>query len=395
MALASQSGSPVSRRNMYRRRRRRPGRFIALLVIVAILGGTWWMWSSPKDTMATSNEPPQNEQALTLEPTEVGSFRDAQAAAPTTPQVPSETQADPVTTEPAREPDPVAIATPGTLDPGTSGTIESTIPIPDGLKLPKTPSNASARLLGAIGMVDTDPLRARLELSNLVAGGELDATDRAAARSALNQLGRTIFYTPEMIPEDRFTRRYQIQSGDSLDRIARRKDVHAEWTMIQDINQISNPSRIQLGQGLKLPVGVFHAIVSKSDFVMDLYLSNEHGDIIVASYPVGLGALNGTPTGGFRVRSNSKLVNPQWKNPRTGEFFLPDDPSNPIGERWIGLEGTDTSNQGLLGYGIHGTVDPDSIGDNQSMGCIRLLAPDVERVYDALTTKGSTITINP
>ena len=66
---------------------------------------------------------------------------------------------------------------------------------------------------------------------------------------------------------------------------------------------------------------------------------------------------------------------------------------NPIGERWIGLQGTDDTNKDLLGIGIHGTIDLDSIGANRSMGCIRMLDPDVKRVFDALTTRGSTVTI--
>ena len=71
----------------------------------------------------------------------------------------------------------------------------------------------------------------------------------------------------------------------------------------------------------------------------------------------------------------------------TGKLTLQPGPNNPVGTTWIGLNRD--------GYGIHGTVEPDSIGANQSMGCIRLLGPDVERVYDALTTEGSMITISP
>ena len=150
-----------------------------------------------------------------------------------------------------------------------------------------------------------------------------------------------------------------------------------------------------MGQSLKIPAGTFHAVVHKSDFMMDLYIENDSGKVIVASYPVGLGAYDGSPTGRFVVRTNSRLVNPQWTNPRTGEFFYADDPENPIGERWVGLQGIDPDNKDLLGYGIHGTIDPDSIGDMQSMGCIRLRDEDVKVVYEALTEKGSQITILP
>ena len=165
--------------------------------------------------------------------------------------------------------------------------------------------------------------------------------------------------------------------------------------MIKRINQITNPNSIRVGQSLKIPVGTFHARVSKQDYRLDLYLENEHGRILVASCPVGLGEFDATPTGRFVVREQSKLVNPQWRNPRTGEFFYSDDPKNPIGERWIGIKGIDQTNNELLGYGIHGTIDEASIGQMQSMGCIRMNDADVKLVYDALTERGSIIEIVP
>ena len=404
MALASQSGSPVSRRNMYRRRRRRPGRFIAFLVIVTILGGTWYMWSGPEDTMATTSDPESTtDLTLDLEPTGNTDPNDGRGStfesgriggsANTGSSTANTELADGsfITSEPEGNTPTEASTTAPTPGSGTTTSAGE----PDPMAPVETTNAASEQLLGALTMVETDPMEARRQLSDLVMEGMLGSNDRAAARAALTRLGADLFYTPNMMPGDPFVRRYLIQGGDSLDRIARQSDVHVEWGMIQDINMIRDPARIRLGQALKLPVGVFHAHVSKSDFTLDLYLSNGEDEVIIASYPVGLGALNGTPTGRFKVRSNSKLKNPQWKNPRTGEFFLPDDPSNPIGERWIGLQGIDPSNEGLLGYGIHGTVEPDSIGANQSMGCIRLLGPDVERVYDALTTEGSMITISP
>jgi lipoprotein-anchoring transpeptidase ErfK/SrfK len=88
-------------------------------------------------------------------------------------------------------------------------------------------------------------------------------------------------------------------------------------------------------------------------------------------------------------------VNPEWRNPRTGEFFKADDPKNPIGERWIGLQGVDAGNSKAMSYGIHGTTDPASIGKQASMGCVRLKDADVEVIYEALTEPNSTIVIVP
>ena len=64
MALASQSGSPVSRRYMYRRRKRRSGRNLLLVGAVVALSITWIMWPSAKNTQAD----PAGETAAKTKP---------------------------------------------------------------------------------------------------------------------------------------------------------------------------------------------------------------------------------------------------------------------------------------------------------------------------------------
>ena len=108
---------------------------------------------------------------------------------------------------------------------------------------------------------------------------------------------------------------------------------------------------------------------------------------------MGLGALDSTPTGLFRIRTGSKLVNPPWTNPRTGEYFEPNDPLNPIGEHRLGFEGIEARTKDLQGYGIHGTIEPSSIGMSESMGCVRLLDDDVALLYETLTEGNSTVVI--
>jgi LysM repeat protein len=276
-------------------------------------------------------------------------------------------------------------------------TDSNVVPIPPTLMVTQHSSTdgTSARVTDAIELSQIDPITARKQLSELLAGGTLSASDRDKVRSELTMLGSILLFDPSMLPNDSYSRRYTIQGGDSLARIAARENINVDWRMIQRINRISNPDSIRVGQSLKLPVGTFHAIVYKSEFILELYLENEDGRILVATFPVGLGEFDGTPLGRFKVKPKSKLINPQWTNPRTGEFFSSHEPNNPIGERWIGLSGLDPDNTGFTGYGIHGTIDPNSIGQMKSMGCVRLRNDDVAIVYEALSERESTIAIRP
>ena len=44
-------------------------------------------------------------------------------------------------------------------------------------------------------------------------------------------------------------------------------------------------------------------------------------------------------------------------------------------------------------YGIHGTIEPESVGRNVSMGCIRMYNEDVEQLFSYLVEKDSTVLV--
>lgn len=46
-----------------------------------------------------------------------------------------------------------------------------------------------------------------------------------------------------------------------------------------------------------------------------------------------------------------------------------------------------------MSYGIHGTIDPDSIGKQSSLGCIRLHTDDIAMVYDMLVEGKSMVVL--
>ena len=215
-------------------------------------------------------------------------------------------------------------------------------------------------------------------------------------RDRMAELNAVLVFSATRVPNDPLSGAHVIQSGDRLVNIAKAHGI--DYRFLARINGMADPGKIRVGQTLKTVQGPFHVVVDKSDFRMDVYVdqpgaSSAAPRMYVRSFPVGLGEHNSTPLGAFRVRPDSKLVNPQWTNPRTGEHFGKDDPKNPIGERWIGLEGTDEKTKLLAGYGIHGTIEPQSVGRQASMGCVRMLDADVELIYEMLVEGLSTVTI--
>ena len=87
-----------------------------------------------------------------------------------------------------------------------------------------------------------------------------------------------------------------------------------------------------------------------------------------ASYP--------TPLGNFEIVTMER--NPWWNPPDSdwaeGAEPIPPGPGNPLGTRWMGLSAP--------AIGIHGTPDAASIGYSASHGCIRMLVPEAEWLFD-------------
>ncbi len=212
-------------------------------------------------------------------------------------------------------------------------------------------------------------------------------------RTRLAELNATMVFGKTVVKGDPFAATHVIKSGDRLVFIAR--DHAVDHRFLARINGMANPDQIRLGQSLKVIHGPFHVEIDKSDFRLDVYLGDagSSGRTYVRSFFVGLGELGSTPTGLFRVKANGKLENPAWTNPRTGEHFKSGDPNNPIGKFWIGLEGIDERTKLLDGYGLHGTIEPKSIGRQMSMGCVRLYDDDIALLYAMLAPEKSTVVI--
>ncbi len=125
------------------------------------------------------------------------------------------------------------------------------------------------------------------------------------------------------------------------------------------------------------------AVAAKTSVKVDVktnMLGVFDGDKIIAAYPVTVGSKQtATPIGEWKVRGVAKLPTFRYDErmlkhgERSKNFhILPPGPNNPVGVVWIALN--------KRGIGIHGTDDPNTIGQAVSHGCIRLANWDVVRL---------------
>lgn len=429
MALPSQSARPIARRhNMYRRsrRKRRPRAWaVGVLAVVAVVIVVVVIQLWPRAGEAGPDQPADERELLARHGEAQGSLGTDSAslrlpAPPVSPAPPAhaervespETQRPAPRQEQAQGPgggmpeiqmgedvpagtgshasptfasQPEAVPAPPADDPETAGR---------GAPSSDAARRALARAQAGLDLVArNEPVQARRLLTQALDSDALSPGDAQTVRKALVNLNDRLVFSPEIVEGDPFAVAYTIQGGDAMSTIPRKMGVQTDWRFVQRINRIPDPRRIRDGQRIKLITGPFHAVIHKRDYRLDLYLGDGAERVYVRSFPVGLGEYNSTPEGRFRIRPTSRLKNPEWVNPRTGRRYRSGDPDNPIGEHWIGLAGDEERLAGVVGYGIHGTIEPDSIGRQSSMGCVRLLPEDIEIVWEVLLDPVSTVEI--
>ncbi|MBX3394068.1 MAG: LysM peptidoglycan-binding domain-containing protein [Phycisphaerae bacterium] len=252
--------------------------------------------------------------------------------------------------------------------------------------MPSAFGNSAARALktGRDALASGEVIKARAALSRALALG-VNPPDQQFIRRELDRLSDALLFSRATTPDDPLTAVHVVKTGESLFVIARKYQISEE--LIMTLNGIRDRDSILAGSRLKVIKGPFSARIYKSAHRIDLSL----GDVFVRSFPVGLGTDGGTPTGEWLIKS--KLTNPDWADPISGRYFAANDPENPIGERWISLECISGECMGRIGFGIHGTIDPKSIGADMSMGCVRLGPDEVAFVFDLLVPKYSRVMI--
>jgi len=351
-----------------RQRRMRATVIVVGIVVVAAGGGGWWYYRQQRAPAAPT-------MATTRPVVPVTSVPVTAATRPTT--------------KPASAPAGEAaalVSTSGPVAATRSGSSED----PTAARARDDTRTGNAAIEAARKLYDAGKvLEARQELNALL-GKTLRESEETEARTLLARIADETIFGKRNVPGDPLVEYYTIQSGDRLIKIAPKYDVPHEIIMV--VNGITDAGKIREGQKLKVPRGPFNVRIYKSKFRMDVYLQ----DVYVRSYRVGLGTENGTPEGKWRVKN--RLTHPTYYPPASSPIkrvVPPDDPANPLGEHWIGLEGVEGDAVGHEGYGIHGTIEPESVGKAVSLGCIRMHNEDVAFLYKLLLEKRSTVTILP
>lgn len=295
------------------------------------------------------------------------------------------------------KPGPTDVTSPGANPPTPPG--GATPPTPPGPGSSIPPTGSTGDMTSLIGEGDrkarsNDLVGARAAYSKALANPKTARGDQDALRSKMTTINQDLIFSAKVHPGDPMIEEYTVESGDGLQKIAKKRNLVTDWRLIERVNK-ADSSKLKVGQKLKLVRGPFHAVVHKADYRLDLYWGAPKSPedwIYVRSIKVGLGEK--TPAGDFTLKPGSKQINPPWTNPVTGEKFAADNPKNPIGEHWIGIQGEGEASK-YKGFGLHGTVEPDSIGQSKSMGCVRMLADDVALVYELLMDPMSVVKIEP
>lgn len=245
---------------------------------------------------------------------------------------------------------------------------------------------AGRALVAALQLQDAEAVASGSALLGLCLRGRIQKGD-AEARAFIDDA-----YRQYRVRADRWicdpgnvarARSYTVVAGDSLARIASR--FRKEGVMVEDgtlavLNSIHNVNALQAGQKIKVPADPILAVLEKRSFSLAVYV----GDALLRLYWVGHGENDKTPVTEFTVAE--KQPRPEWTAP-DGERYPYGHPKNILGEYFIKFR-----HDRYTGFGAHGTPMPETIGTMSSMGCIRMLAPDIAELF-RLIPRGAKVVV--
>jgi lipoprotein-anchoring transpeptidase ErfK/SrfK len=216
------------------------------------------------------------------------------------------------------------------------------------------------------------PLEAAEAARAILAGLSEDNPLWLEAAQTLGAANVQLFFSDIPVPGRKIL--YAVKSGDALIKIAQRHGT--TLAAVQRANRLdpANPT-IRIGQTLVVYQAKWSIKVDCKRFRLYLY---EEADRLFKVYAVGIGRQGRTPAGTFAIRN--KLIEPDWDSPRGRIPYGA--PGHELGTRWLGITPTGETDRNLTGYGLHGTWQPETIGQASSNGCVRMANDDVNELYD-------------
>ena len=196
------------------------------------------------------------------------------------------------------------------------------------------------------------------------------AQDIMKWQKKVEELNISLLFSPVLTPKSIL---YEIKPGDTLVKISREFKTTPE--LIKKSNGMAD-DKIIPGRKIKIWTAPFNIFVDKSQNMLILKSDEE----VIKTYTVSTGANNSTPVGTFKVVN--KLKNPTWF--KAGAVVPAGSPENILGTAWLGID--------VPGYGIHGTTEPESLGQQVTQGCVRMANSDVDELY-IIVPVGTEVTI--
>lgn len=189
------------------------------------------------------------------------------------------------------------------------------------------------------------------------------------AVDGLGRLNTDLLFSNLHTPDSKV---YTVTSGDSLTSIGSKLNI--TMGQLMRANGIDDPNKLRPNQVLKYTPKDFKIVIERS--TCRIYLLDSQG--IFKMYQTGLGKQGyDTTLGKYKIGNKEK--DPTWHKP--GSEPIPGgDPENELGSRWLPLIPEEENLPRDLG--IHGTIEPDSIGTYASKGCPRMHNAEVEELYD-------------
>ncbi len=259
-----------------------------------------------------------------------------------------------------------AASAPDSLAPAPASMALATMPA-----VPTYTPESQSLIADARAAIDAGQLTdAQATLNKIVA-----TTPYPEAIELLGSVNIKLLKAPLMMPGKEY---YVIQPGDYLQKIARK--YNTTIPLLKTMNGLESDT-IRSGSRLLVFNGNFSIRVSKHRNELDLLLGNQ----VFKRYSVGTGKFGKTPAVEFTIID--KIIEPPWTRPSDNRQIEYGDPENVLGSRWMAIKSNDHPE--LTGFGIHGTWERDSIGQQSSAGCIRMLNEDVEELFDLVPRKTS------